>query len=429
MDASIVPAHAVRGRTGVPGDKSISHRYAILAALAEGASEIANFSTADDCRRTLDCLRALGAGVEARGDGVRIAGAAPGGLQAPRAPLDAGNSGTTMRLLAGVLAGQPFPATLTGDSSLCRRPMRRIIEPLSQMGARFEARDGNFAPLRITGGRLRPIDYTLPVASAQVKSAVLFAGLFADGRTSVTEPARTRDHSEIALAQFGASIEREGLTARIHGRARLRGNNLTVPGDFSAAIFFLAAALILDGSELVIERVGLNPTRTAALDFLISMGAPIRLDAVSEAHGEPRGAIAIRHARLAGGAIRGAQAAGMIDELPMLAALAPYTDQGIEIRDAGELRIKESDRIATLGENLHRMGASVEIFPDGLRVAGREAGRLAGAEIDPQGDHRIAMAFAVAALGARGETRIRDADCVAVSFPDFFSCLEAVLER
>jgi 3-phosphoshikimate 1-carboxyvinyltransferase len=429
MDASIVPARAVRGRTSVPGDKSISHRYAILAALAEGSSEIMNFSAADDCQRTVACLRALGVTWEARANAARIAGAGANGLRAPQAPLDAGNSGTTMRLLAGVLAGQPFSATLTGDRSLCRRPMRRIIEPLSQMGAQFEARDDNFAPLHITGGHLHPIAYTLPVASAQVKSAILFAGLFADGRTSVTEPTRTRDHTERALAQFGAAVERDGLTARIHGRARLQAQKLIVPGDFSAAIFFLAAALVLEDSELVLDGVGLNPTRTAALDFLISMGAPVRLDAVSEPQDEPRGEIAIRHARLAGGTIRGPQAAWMIDELPMLAALAPYTDEGIEIRDASELRFKESDRIATVADNLRRMGASVEMFPDGLRVAGRAAGQLAGAEIDPRGDHRIAMAFAIAALGARGETRIRDADCVAVSFPDFFPRLEAIVER
>jgi 3-phosphoshikimate 1-carboxyvinyltransferase len=429
MERTVKPARAVRGAVGVPGDKSISHRYAILAALAQGASEIRNFSPAEDCRRTLDCLRALGVSIEPRPEGQRITGTGLDGLRAPAAPLDAGNSGTTMRLLAGVLAGQPFETTLTGDPSLSRRPMRRILEPLTQMGARLEARDGNFAPLRITGGRLHAIDYALPVASAQVKSAVLLAGLFADGTTSVTEPTRTRDHTEIVLAQFGAAIERDGLTARLRGRPQLAAKNLAVPGDFSAAVFFLAAALVLEGSELTVDHVGLNPTRTAALDFLASLGAPVRTLSVTSTDGEPVGTIAIGHGRLSGGAIRGPQAAWMIDELPMLAALGPYTDEGIEIRDAAELRVKESDRIATVAENLRRMGARVEVFPDGLCVAGRSAGRLAGAEIDPQGDHRIAMAFAIAALGARGETRIRDAECVAVSFPDFFTRLEAVLVR
>jgi len=432
MDVTIAPARALRGRLSVPGDKSISHRYAILAALAEGESEIRNFSTADDCRRTLECLRALGTAVETRPEALRIAGAGLDGLRPPSAPLDAGNSGTTMRLLAGVLAGQPFPATITGDASLSRRPMRRIIEPLTRMGARFEARDGEFAPLRITGSPLQPIDCTLQVASAQVKSAILLAGLFAPGITSVTEPTRTRDHTERALALIGATLERDGLTARVRGRPRLAAQHLVVPGDFSAAMFFLAAALVVEGSDLVIERVGLNPTRTAALDFLASLGAPVRTLAppdASEARSEPVGDVAIRYAPLTGGAIRGPAAAWMIDELPMLAALAPYTEQGIEIRDAAELRVKESDRIATVAENLCRMRATVEVFPDGLRVAGRAAGPLAGAAIEPQGDHRIAMAFAVAALGARGVTRIREAECVAVSFPDFFSCLEAIVER
>jgi 3-phosphoshikimate 1-carboxyvinyltransferase len=428
MERTLAPARAVRGTVGVPGDKSISHRYAILAALAEGRSEIRNFSSADDCRRTLDCLRALGIAIEVREEVLRITGAGLNGLRAPAAPLDAGNSGTTMRLLAGVLAGQPFPTTLIGDRSLSRRPMRRIIEPLAEMGAQLEARDGNFPPLHITGGRLCPIDYTLPVTSAQVKSAVLLAGLFADGSTSVTEPTRTRDHTEIALEQFGAAIERDGLTTRVRGGARLAAKKLTVPGDFSAAIFFLAAALVLEGSDVVIERVGLNPTRIAALDFLASLGAPVRTLSVSIADGEPAGTIAIRHGRLSGGAIRSAPAAWMIDELPMLAALGPYTDEGIEIRDAAELRSKESDRIATMAENLRRMGAGVEVFPDGLRVAGRSEGQLHGAAIDPAGDHRIAMAFTIAALGARGETTIRDAECVAVSFPDFFSRLEALVE-
>ncbi len=432
---TIAPARTITGAVRVPGDKSISHRYAILAALAEGPSEIRNYSAAEDCQRTLDCLRRLGVTVEAGSDQVAISGVGLEGFQAPRRPLDAGNSGTTMRLLAGVLAGQPFPSTITGDGSLRRRPMRRVIEPLTEMGARFRAREGEFAPLEIQGGKLRPIDYALPVPSAQVKSAILLAGLFAEGVTSVTEPVRTRDHLELALSEFGATVERPGRTVRVHGRPRLEGRRLMVPGDLSSAAFFIAAGILLPESNLLIHGVGLNPTRTAVLDLLASMGAPMSLVNLAMEHGELIGDIAVRPAQLTGGVIAGEAVPAMIDELPVLAALGPYTEQGIEIRDAAELRVKESDRIALLAKNLRRMGAKVEEFPDGLRVAGTSAGgpaaagRLKGAEIDPGGDHRIAMAFAIAALAARGPSIIRDAECVGVSFPGFFELLERLVER
>jgi 3-phosphoshikimate 1-carboxyvinyltransferase len=426
---TVAPARAITGSLRVPGDKSISHRYAILAALGEGQSEIRNFSTAADCASTLGCLKELGTRIEAGSEVVKIAGPGLSGLRAPRRPLDAGNSGTTMRLLAGVLAGQPFASTLIGDHSLSRRPMRRVIEPLARMGAQIRARNGDHAPLEIRGGPLRPIEYTLPIASAQVKSAVLLAGLYAEGITSVTEPLRTRDHLELALEQFGATVERSGLTVSIRGRPRLEARQLEVPGDLSSAVFFIAAALLLPRSELLIEGVGLNPTRSAVLDFLVSMGAPVRIVSVALRDGELAGDVAIRHAELAGGAISGPAAAQMVDELPMLAALAPWTAQGIEIRDAAELRVKETDRVAAIAENLRRMGAKVEEFPDGLRVAGGSAGRLHGAEIDPHGDHRIAMAFAIAALAAEGETVIQDADCIAISFPEFFPLLDRLVER
>jgi 3-phosphoshikimate 1-carboxyvinyltransferase len=428
-DQVITPGRTIGGAIAVPGDKSISHRYGILAALAEGRSELRNYSTAADCRSTLDCLRGLGVRVEAGEEWVAITGTGLDGLKAPRAPLDAGNSGTTMRLLAGVLAGQMFASTLIGDGSLRRRPMGRVIEPLAQMGAHITAREGEFAPLEIRGGALRPIEYTLPLPSAQVKSAVLLAGLFAAGETTVNEPARTRDHLEVALTEFGANLVRSGQSVRLCGRPRLGARNLAVPGDLSAAVFFLAAALLLSDSDLVVHGVGLNPTRTTVLDFLASMGAPISLVSVAMNNGELAGDIAIRHAPLSGGEISGAAVAAMIDELPMLAALGPYTEHGIEIRDARELRVKESDRIAVLAENLRRMGAQVDERPDGLRVAGRSAGPLHGAEIDPRGDHRMAMAFAVAALGARGESVIRNAECAAVSFPQFFSLLNQTVER
>jgi len=426
---TIAPARTITGAVRVPGDKSISHRYAILAALAEGSSEIRNYSAAEDCGRTLDCLRRLGVTVETGPDGVAISGVGLEGLQAPRRALDAGNSGTTMRLLAGVLAGQPFLSSITGDASLRRRPMRRVIEPLTQMGARIRAREGEFAPLEIQGGKLRPIDYALPVPSAQVKSAILLAGMFAQGATSVTEPVRTRDHLELALSEFGATLERPGRTVRVHGRPRLEGRRLVVPGDLSSAAFFIAAGILLRDSNLLIHGVGLNPTRTAILDLLASMGAPMSLVNLTMEHGELIGDIAVRPAQLTGGVIAGEAVPAMIDELPVLAALGPYTEQGIEIRDARELRVKESDRIAILAKNLRRMGAKVEEFPDGVRVAGSSAGGLKGAEIDPGGDHRIAMAFAIGALAARGPTIIRDAECVGVSFPNFFELLERLVER
>ena len=401
----------------------------MLGALAEGTSEIAHFSAAADCHSTLDCVSRLGAKVDIKDSRVRITGAGLAGLRKSRRALDAGNSGTTMRLLAGILSGQEFSSTIDGDASLRRRPMRRVMDPLTKMGARIEAREGGYAPLKITGARLSPIEYTLPVPSAQVKSAVLLAGLFAEGVTSVIEPVRTRDHTELALAEFGARIDREGPAVRIHGRPRLGARTLEVPGDLSSAVFFLAAALVLPESNIVIHNVGLNPTRSAVLDVLGSMGAAISLVSVRSAHGELVGDVAVRHQPLRGGVLEGDAIAQLIDELPAIAALGPYTEQGIEIRNAAELRVKESDRIAALAENLRRMGAKVEERPDGLRVEGRSAGRLHGAEIEPRGDHSMAMAFAVAALGAEGDTVIRDAECAAVSYPAFYATLERLVER
>jgi 3-phosphoshikimate 1-carboxyvinyltransferase len=425
----IRPARTISGSLEVPGDKSISHRYAILAALTEGTSDITHFSAAADCRSTLDCLSRLGARVEAKGDRVRVTGAGLGGLRPSRRALDAGNSGTTMRLLAGILSGQEFHSTIDGDRSLRRRPMRRVIDPLTMMGARIQSRDGGYAPLEIDGARLSPIEYTLPVPSAQVKSAVLLAGLFADGVTSVIEPIRTRDHTELALAEFGARLDHDGRAIRVHGRPRLEARSLAVPGDLSSAVFFLIAAMALPDSSLVIHNVGLNPTRSAVLDVLASMGAPVSLISVRSSNGELVGDVAVHHETLQGGIIEGDAIAQLIDELPAIAVLGPYTEQGIEIRNAGELRVKESDRIAALAENLRRMGAEVEERPDGLRVAGRSAGRLRGAEIEPHGDHRMAMAFAIAALGAEGQTVIRDAECAGVSFPEFFSTLDRLVEH
>lgn len=422
------------GSVRPPGDKSISHRYAMLAALAEGTSELRNFAAAADCHSTLGCMSALGADVKVDKGVVRVTGRGPRGLKGSWRALDAENSGTTIRLLTGILAGQEFSSKITGDASLQKRPMKRIVSPLREMGADIRAREDNFAPLEIKGARLRAIDYQMPMASAQVKSAVLLAGLFAEGVTSVTEPARTRDHTELALEEFGAAIERQGRTTKIqgllggNGGGKLVGKALDVPGDLSSAVFFIAAASLVPDANISIHNVGLNPTRTAILDVLAGMGAAIDIHSLQSAHGEVAGDLEVKSAALKGGVIEGEQIPLVIDELPMMAALGPYTEEGIEIRDAAELRVKESDRIAALAENLRRMGAVVEERPDGLKVGGRSAGKLRGAEIEPHGDHRIAMAFAVAGLGAEGETVIRDADCAGVSYPAFFEDLRRLAE-
>jgi 3-phosphoshikimate 1-carboxyvinyltransferase len=424
---AIQPIRAISGGIELPGDKSISHRYAMLAALAEGASELRNFAAARDCHSTLGCIKSLGADVQVNGSTVHITGRGLSGLKHSWRTLDAENSGTTIRLLSGILSGQAFDTKITGDSSLQKRPMKRVITPLREMGADIRGRDDNFPPLDIHGGKLRAIHYQMPMASAQVKSAVLLAGLYADGETSVTEPAATRDHTELALQEFGAPIRKQGRTISIQGMAASNGNpalrpvSLDVPGDLSSAVFFIAAASLFPESSLYIGNVGLNPTRSAILDFFKQMGAAITIVNLQSKQGELVGDLSVKGALLKGGLISGDLVPLLIDELPMLAALGPYTEQGIEIRDAAELRVKESDRIAALADNLKRLGAKVEERPDGLRVEGRGAGQLHGAEIDPRGDHRIAMAFAVAGLAASGETRILDPACAAVSYPAFFS--------
>jgi 3-phosphoshikimate 1-carboxyvinyltransferase len=425
-DYQIVSARALRGELAVPGDKSISHRYAILGSIADGTTEIENYSPAADCGSTLRCMEGLGVRIQREDPHVSISGVGLRGLRAPAGQLDAENSGTTLRLLAGVLAGQPFESVITGDASLRRRPMRRIVEPLTRMGASVEAERGEFPPLRIRGAGLEGIRYEMPIPSAQVKSCILLAGLYASGTTTVAESVATRDHTELALAEFGCQIARTAGLATVASPARMAARALDVPGDLSSAVFLIAAALLTPGSHVRLLNVGLNATRTAVLDLLMSMGASIRITGCQTLAGEPRGTIEVGSSALSGGVISGAASARMIDELPMLAALGPFTDRGITILDARELRVKETDRIAAMVDNLRRMGARVESLPDGLTVAGREAGPLHGAEIDPRGDHRIAMAMAVAGLASSGETVIHDADCVAVSFPGFFSSLEGL---
>jgi len=345
-------------------------------------------------------------------------------LCAPAADLDAGNSGSTIRMLSGILAAQPFATRIGGDESLSRRPMARIIGPLSQMGASIAARDGRFPPLEIRGARLQPIDYTLPVPSAQVKTCVLFAGLYAEGETTVREPVRSRDHTEIALREFGADLRVEGKTITLTGRPTLTGRDLLVPSDLSSAAFFIVAALLLPGSRLAIRGVGLNPTRSTLLDFLAGMGASIRITEVESRNGELAGELVVESARVRGGVIEKETTAALIDEIPVLAVLGAASEEGLTIRDAGELRIKETDRIATVAENLRRMGVHAEELPDGLAIPGRQ--RFHAAELDSFGDHRIAMAFAVAALCADGESAIHGAEATSVSFPEFFRTLAGV---
>jgi 3-phosphoshikimate 1-carboxyvinyltransferase len=426
MQRRISPAKTVTGTITLPGDKSISHRYAMLAAIADGSSRIRNYSTGADCHSTLACLHALGVEMQIAGTEVRITGRGPSRLQAPDRDLDAGNSGSTIRMLSGILAAQPFRTRISGDESLSGRPMGRIIEPLTSMGARITARDEKYPPLEIDGSELRPIDYTLPVPSAQVKTCVLFAGLHADGRTIVREPVRSRDHTEIALREFGAEIRVERGTVSLEGKARLTGRDLQVPSDLSSAAFFIVAALLVPGSDLVIRGVGLNPTRSALLDFLVSAGAKIEVLELQNTAGELVGDLLVRHAPIRGGVIEGATTAALIDEIPALAVLGAASEEGLVIRDASELRIKETDRIATVVDNLRRMGIDVEEQPDGMSIAGKQDFRPAA--LDSFGDHRIAMAFAVAALRAGGECAISRPEAASVSFPEFWDTLTRLVE-
>ena len=424
------PARNVRGSVQLPGDKSISHRYAMLAGIAEGTSRLGNYSTGADCASTLGCMRSLGVEWE-RKDGNTIEVKGRGlELAAPGSALDCGNSGSTMRMLGGIVAGQKFSSEMVGDESLSRRPMERVIKPLTAMGAKITSQAGK-PPLRITGGELKAIDYKLPVASAQVKSCLLFAGLFAEGETRIEEPMRTRDHGEVALRAFGVKLERrnsgQGSEARIRGGQRLRGIDASIPGDLSSAAFFLCAAALFPGSQLAIPNLLMNPTRARLLDILMQMGLRISVAQLEEIHGEMVGTLQVEGGTLKGITIAGADSAALIDEIPVLAAIAPYSEQGIEVRDAKELRVKESDRIAAVAANLRLMGAQMEEREDGLRIPGGQT--LHGAELDSFGDHRIAMAFAVAALRANGETMIRGAESAAISYPAFFQALEEVTER
>jgi 3-phosphoshikimate 1-carboxyvinyltransferase len=426
-DSQLVkPAKNILGSLRMPGDKSISHRYGMLAAIAEGKSRFENFSTGADCASTLSCVEALGATIRRDGTTVEIEGRGPALVQ-PAQPLDCGNSGSTMRMLSGIVAAQAFDCEMFGDESLSRRPMARIIDPLTKMGAVIEAGEKALPPLKIHGRKLRAVDYATPVASAQVKSCVLFAGLLAEGITSVEEPIRTRDHSELALRAFGAEVARDKNRVSIAGGQKLKAIEAVVPGDISSAAFFLCAAALFPESNLMVDGLGLNPTRAVLLDVLFALGAKASMLRVEEQHGELIGTVRLQSGPLRGLKLSGAQTAALIDEVPVLAAIAPFTRDGIEIRDARELRVKESDRIKSMVQNLNSLGAQVEEFEDGLRVPGGQ--KLKGGRIDSFGDHRIAMAFAVAALRAEGEVEIAGADAARISFPEFYDMLERIIER
>jgi len=418
----------LRGDFQIPGDKSISHRSAMFAAIGQGQSHLLNYSSARDCQSTLDCLEALGVSVTREPGRITVYGVGLNGLRQSEKMLDVGNSGSTIRMLSGILAGQPFTTEITGDESIQRRPMKRIIDPLSLMGAQIEAREGNFAPLRITGGNLHAIEYTPPMASAQVKSCTLLAGLFTDGKTTVIEKTPTRNHTEVMMRETGAAIEIEttehGERISITGRQPLRPlGEYTVAGDLSSAAFFIVAALISSDAQIRLRHIGVNPSRIALVDVLKQIGAQIEIENPRLAHGEPVADIFVQSSELQGDLeLSGAVIANLIDEIPILAVAATQLNGTLTIRDARELRVKESDRIRAIVGNLRLMGIEVEEFDDGLRLRGKQ--QLRGAQVESFDDHRIAMAFAVAGLIAAGETEISGAEAASVSLPEFYQLLQ-----
>ena len=416
-------ANALRGEIAVPGDKSISHRSIMIGSLAEGDTHIRNFLNGADCLSTMNVFRSMGIDVEKTVDEVTVHGKGLHGLQKPADILDAGNSGTTVRLLSGILAGQSFDSAITGDASIRKRPMKRVMTPLSMMGGRISSLPGNgCAPLSISGSALHGIHYDSPVASAQVKSCVLFAGLYADSPAFVTEPLLSRDHTERMLRYFGAQVSCSGLTAGVFPEPHLYGREILVPGDISSAAYFISAALLIPGSEVLIRNVGINPTRDGILRVVKAMGGHIEILNRSD-DGEPKADLLVKHSSLHGTEICGELIPTLIDELPVLAVLAAFADGTTVISDAAELRVKESDRIAVMTENLRKMGADCEPRDDGMIIHGGKP--LHGGVIDPHKDHRIAMSFAVAGLMC-GDQEILDPDCVSISYPDFFRDLESL---
>ena len=426
LEQRIPPARRLSGEVLLPGDKSVSHRYAMLSAIAEGSSQLHNYSSGADCLSTLACLRSLGVEWTKKENTVEIQGRGLNGLQAPTGMLDAGNSGSTIRMLSGILAAQPFRTRIGGDESLSKRPMGRIMTPLAEMGASIQATDGRYPPLEISGGSLRAIDYTLPVASAQVKSCILFAGMYADGTTTVRESIRTRDHTELALREFGADVTTRKGVISVEGKPTLKGRELFVPGDLSSAAFYLVAAMIVPNSNVSLRAVGLNPTRASLVDFLVGVGAGIRIPKIEQIGGELVGSLDVKTGTIRGGIIEKELTAALIDEIPVLAVLGAMSEEGLTVRDASELRVKETDRIATVAENFRRMSVSMEETPDGFHIPGKQ--RFRAAKLDSFGDHRIAMAFSVAALAADGECVIENAEAASVSYPEFYDTLRSITQ-
>ncbi|NLC70629.1 MAG: 3-phosphoshikimate 1-carboxyvinyltransferase [Desulfuromonadaceae bacterium] len=413
----------LRGEVTIPGDKSVSHRAVIFSSLAEGSSYVRNFLCGEDNYRTVEAFRRMGVPIEEKGDNLlRIQGRGLDGLKEPEDVLDCGNSGTTIRLLSGLLAGQPFFSVLTGDQYLRKRPMKRVVKPLSEMGARIWGRSqGDLPPLAIHGGRLRPISYDSPIASAQVKSALLLAGLYCDGVTTVREPCLSRDHTERMLPFFGADLHPVAGGVALTGRPRLHGCEVTVPGDISSAAFFMVAALIVPHSELLIRNVGVNPTRDGIIEALRRMGGDLELVDERLAAGEPVADILVRGSRLKGIEIGGSLIPRMIDEIPVFTVAAALAEGTSVVRDAQELRVKETDRIASMTSELTKLGGEVEARPDGMVITGRE--RLQGGKVLSHGDHRIAMSMAVAGLRALSPVEVEDIACTATSFPGFWVLL------
>ncbi len=426
MDTIIEQSHGLVGEIEVPGDKSISHRGVLFGALATGTTQVDNFLMGADCLSSIRCLEGLGVSFKISETSVVVNGVGKYGLQEPPVILDAGNSGTTTRLLLGILAGQPFHSVVTGDRSLCSRPMLRVVEPLRKMGATIDGRkDGQLLPIGIRGGKLQPIEYTTPVASAQIKSSLILAGLYADGITKITEPKQSRNHTELMLKHFGADIKTEGNTVTISGDSQLQGQKMVVPGDISSAAFFIVAGLIVPNSELLIKNVGINSSRNGIIRVLQEMGGDITLHNQRETGGEPVADILVKTSSLRGVEVSGEIIPTLIDEIPVLAVAAACATGTTTIRDAAELKVKESDRIATTCTELSKFGCKVEPLPDGLIVEGG-ANLVGSIECQSYDDHRIAMAMAICGLVASGSTKITETECVGISFPDFFKLLKKV---
>ena len=424
--ATIIPAKKLCGTLTLPGDKSISHRAVMLASLASGTSVIKNILHSDDTLTTIEAFRALGIDIKESPDEITIIGRGLNGLEEPTRPIFMRNSGTSMRLLLGILAGQPFAATLTADKGLAARPMRRVTEPLSMMGAKFEGKNNaDYAPITVRGGKLKPIDYVSPVASAQVKSAILLAGLYAGGKTSVTEPSKSRDHTERMLKAFGARVSAEGLKISVEGGANLRAQDIDVPGDISGAAFFMVAATIVKDSSVTLKSIGVNPTRTGIIDILNKMGAKIAIENAREAASEPVADITIESSELRGAVIEGDLIPRSIDELPVVMVAAAYARGTTIIKGAQELKVKETDRISSMAANLKNMGAKFNLKGDDIVIEG--TGALNGITAMSFGDHRTAMSIAVAGLAAKGDTTIDDTACIAKSYPNFLKDLNSLL--